>query len=262
MATQVYAGQFHEVRGSLTSLTTTAQYLLLPKGAQTLVLESLNPSAAGTVTQFLLNPFAAVVKTADGGATWTDYSEAAQDLDTATDVVLSSLDTLANGDALWVGSWVPFAGLSVDVDAANSNASVLAVHYPVALVMTNITPTDNTANAGATFGQDGTITWAVPTDWSPQPLRALLSGANNTIANGTRPLYWVRLTVSAALDSSTTQNSLVTINRSTQYAGIKAGLWQQEITWGHQGISCVQAKTSTGTADLQVTTGAKTRFAD
>ena len=262
MATQVFAGTFKEWRGSDTSLTTTAGLILLPKGAQFLALEAYNHSAAGVAAQVLLNPFLTVVKTADAGATWTDYSEAAQDADAATDVTLSSLDTLANGDALWVGSWAPFAGLSADVDAANGNASVLSGTYWNGTALSNISLTDNTAAAGATFAQDGTITWSVPTDWAPCKLRDRLSGANNAVVNGVTDLYWVRLVVSAALDSSTTLNSLVALNRSTLYATIKSGVLNQTIQWGHGGVGAIQAKTNSGTATLAAMFGAPVRFGD
>jgi hypothetical protein len=129
------------------SLSTTAATVGLPKGTG---FVSLDPGTYSTavVARIAFSPYLLVLKTADSLATMTDYSDAAQDADAATDVTLSSLDTLANGDSLWVGSHVPFRGLSVDVDAANGTASVLTGTYWDGAALTNISLTDGTTSAG------------------------------------------------------------------------------------------------------------------
>jgi hypothetical protein len=59
------------------------------------------------------------------------------------------------------------------------------------------------------------------------------------------------LSVSAALDSSTTANSLRALNRSTAYMEIVSGrAIEQAVTVGPGGISCVEALTDAGTANL------------
>ncbi len=167
-------------------------------------------------------------------------------------MVLSSLDTLANGDALWLGSHLPFRGVAVDVDAANGTASVLAGHYWDGNSLEALTVTDGSDAAGATLGQDGLITWTMPADWTPATLRSAGSAAAGVVAGG-RELYWVRLTVSAALDSSTTLNSLHALNRvAPTYALTTGRVLERRITRGLGGVGCVEALTDAGTANLLV----------
>lgn len=256
MATETFPAPLGELRsahpsaGGL-SLTTTLQTLGLPKGTSALILEGRNYSTA-VVVRVLRNPYLLVYKTADSLATITDYSEAAQDNDATTDVVLSSLDTNANGDALWIGSHLPIRGLSVDVDATNGTASVLSGTYWNGSSLSNISLTDNTASGGATFAQDGTITWSVPTDWVAAPLVTIGSAANSIGGSGL-PFYWVKLVVSAALDSSTTLNSIHALNRSTAYFELTSGrIWEEVVRRGPGGVGSIEALTDAGTANLLV----------
>lgn len=259
-----YAGALTDIRaasaaGGGTALSTTLALITLPKGADQLSIEGRNFTTA-VVAQVLLNPYLLVLKTTDNLATVTDYSEDAQDGSTSTDVVLSSLDTLANGDALWLGSDVPFLGVQVDVDAANANAATLAGHYWNGSALAALTVTDGSAAAGATFGQDGNITWTLPTDWVPASLRALGQSPGN-VPGASLPLYWVRLSVSAALDSSTTLNSLLAINQSTAYAELVSGRVLELAVRTRQlgGVGCIQAKTDAGTANLIVNAASRGR---
>lgn len=256
MPTEIHAASVGEIRsastaGGGTALSTTPVFIQLPKGAAHLILEARN-FATAVVAQIAINPWLVVLKTADGLATSTDYSDAAQDASVSSDVVLSSLDTLANLDAVWIGAALPFRGLAVDIDAANSNASVLAAHYYNGTTLTTITPTDGTASGGATFAVDGNITWTMPTDWVRATLLALVATATNTTPFAQMPLYWVRLTVSAALDASTTINSLLAMNRSTAYWELTSGRAIEEaIDWGSPGdVGCIEARTDAGTASL------------
>src|SRR5688572_15941194 len=112
-----------------TAMSTTAALTLLPKGTAHVYLTPRNFSTA-VVVGVAVNPYLIVLKTDDLLVTAPDdYSDAAQDGSTTTDIVLSSLDTAANGDFLYVGSHIPFRGVTVDVDAANGTASVLTVKY-------------------------------------------------------------------------------------------------------------------------------------
>lgn len=215
-----------------------------------------NYQGGAVVVKFNFNPYLTVFKSTDALVTQTnitDYSDNAQDNSTSTDVTLSSLDTLANGDALYVGSWTPFGGLTVDVDATNSTASVLTVHYWNGSAWTDISATDGTDNAGATFGQDGSITWTVPAAWASVALQDTATTIIRGVGILTAPQYWVRLSVSAALDSSTTQNSIIAINRDTTYGEIPAGMSiEQGITVGPGGFYSITALTDAGSASLIV----------
>lgn len=250
---------------SLTSTLSVGQTLGLPKGTRVLILEGTNYASNATVIRVMRNPYLYVLKTVDSLATISDYSPMASDNDAATDVVLSSLDTNANGDALWVGSHVPFRGVAADVDAVNGTASVLSGTYWNGSALSNISLTDNTASGGVTFAQDGTIVWSVPSDWAQATLAAIVGyTSGQTVPASREELFWVKLVVSAALDSSTTLNSLHALNRSTNYIDLTAGrIWEEQISSGPGGLGSIEALTDTGTASLLVTVatvGGRSRF--
>lgn len=256
MATEVQAGPLGEIRaastaGGGTALSTTAVCIPIPDGTRTVQYIARNFTTA-VVLKLARNPYLLVYKTADSLATITDYSSAAQDGDAATDVVLSSLDTLANGDALWVGAHLPFRGVQVDVDAANGTVATIAGHYWDGNSLEALSVTDGSASGGATFAQDGAITWTMPTDWAPGALSTVGSAAQ-TISRSGNALYWVRLTVSAAMDSSTTLNSLLALNRSTAYAEYPTGVALEErFQKGVGAWGCIEALTDAGTGNLIV----------
>lgn len=136
--------------------------------------------------------FEFVRKTVDNGVSYTDYTSEAGDGNPATHVVLSSLSTLANGDGLIVGAQhTKFNKISVDMDASvNSNASTLAAAYWNGSDWVNVSGlTDGTNNGGATFGQDGDITFTEPDDWKECAIDGVTA-------------FFIRLTVSATLDAS------------------------------------------------------------
>lgn len=269
MATETLTGPLGEVRaastaGGGTALTGTAQRIVLPLGTKHIDLVPRNFSTA-VVVQWLKNPWLTVVKTTDAlvaESNLTDYSVEAQDGSTATSVVLSSLGTAAQGDFLYVGSHLPFAGVEIDVDAANGNASVITVKYRKAdNTWADISDTDGTASGGASLAQDGSVTWTVPSDW----ITCRLFDAGDTKLNlgfAKEDMYWTRWEWSAALDASTTLDSMIAINRSTTYHEIPSGMaWAEAVTVGKGGISSIQAKTDAGTANLIVDCAARGRFA-
>lgn len=258
MATEVLAAAVGELRAASTAdggtaLTTTATYILLPQLAYHIFITPRNFSTA-VVAKWLLNPWLAVLKTIDAMATApTDYSSAAQDADATTDVVLSSLDTLANGDFLLIGSHLPFRGCYLDVDAPNgAAASTLAVAYWNGSAWVSISATDGTSDATRPFAVDGLVYWTVPTDWTKAKLTDLYPTTPvSTYTN--MPLYWTRWSVSVAVDSSTTLNSLVAANRSTAYAEWLSGqAFEERITKAPGGVGCIEALVNAGTANLIV----------
>lgn len=253
MATEIFNGPVGEVRIAGASkgvaCTTTAAFTQVPAGTKTIQLIPRN-FATAVVVRYALCPWLTVLKTADLLATFTDYSQEANDGSTGTDITLSSLDTLANGDAVYVGSHLPFRGLVVDVDSTNATASTLSVYYWNGSAWADTSASDGSASGGATFAQDGNITWTVPTAWVKAPLMT-----TNSLASGTGmytdPKYWVRLTVSAALDSSTTLNSLIAMPRSTSYSEItEITPLEFGIQSGDGGVAGVEALTDAGTANL------------
>lgn len=235
--------------GGGTALTSTAVRIVLPLGTKHITLLPRN-FATAVVVQWLKNPWLTILKTQDLLVTEpTDYSEAAQDSSTSTSVVLSSQGTAAQGDYLYVGAEIPFSGVAVDIDAANSNASVLTVNYRKNDgTWATTSASDGTDSGGASMAVDGNVTWTVPTDWDTTSLRLAGDTKLNILAH---PLFWTRWQFSAALDSSTTADHMLSINRSTTYHELLSGVgWEEAVTVGPGGISSIQAKTDAGTASL------------
>ncbi len=257
MATETLAGPLGEVRsastaGGGTALTGTAARIVLPRATKQLQLIPRNFSTA-VVVKFNLNPFLTVLKTTDLLATTlTDYSEQAQDNDTGTDVTLSSLSTLANLDALYVGAYVPFSGVQIDVDAGNGTAGTILVQYWNGSAWTDTSATDGTIST-TSLNQDGNVTWTVPTAWVMERLDVAEPTAMRNQGILTEPQFWTRWSWSGGLDSSTTLNSMIAINRDTTYAEIPSGLtWEQAVTVGPGGIYSITVLTDAGTANLIV----------
>jgi hypothetical protein len=242
----IVAADFGEIRGldgvaGGKAISTTKARVLIPPSTKALRIKAHNAASSATVAQLFMFPHLSVLKTADDGATFTDYSSEAQDEDATTDITLSSLDTAANDNFLYVGAHRKFAGLTADIDAGNDTASVMTVKYYAGNQgWLDISDTDGTDVAGDTLKQDGDITWTAPANWK------------KTIVNGL-DLYWVRIEVSVALDSSVTLNSLwpIMVGSAFQLAIGEAPL-EVSITTGVQGWRCIEAITDTGTCDLIV----------
>uniref|UniRef100_A0A6M3XVB5 Uncharacterized protein n=1 Tax=viral metagenome TaxID=1070528 RepID=A0A6M3XVB5_9ZZZZ len=260
MANEIFAGDLGEIRlagaSKGVSLSTTAAYTSLPEGTHYVTLTPRN-FATAVVARFALCPYLIVLLTTDALAAsgnLTDYSSAAQDADTATSVVLSSLDTAANNDYLYVGSWLPFAGVHCDVDAANSVASALTVNYWDGTAWTTTSATDNTKSGTTTFAQDGTVTWSVPTDWVPDSLvdiGAATAGIGTHV--GVQDIYWTRWQVSVQLDTQVTLDHMVGMPRSTAYAELLNGqAFEATINMGIGGVGGIVALTDAGTANLLI----------
>lgn len=272
MPTQVMPGVNLELRsagfvsGGLAATTTVKTVGLLP-GTKYVSLATHNLGATTVAVSFALNPWLTILKTADGGATFTDYSEVAQNDSADTGVVLSSLDTLANGDAVFIGSHVQFRGLQFDLDDLNATASVLTASYYNGTTWADTSDTDGTISTGATMGQDGAVTWTVPTAWTSETLENIMGKADEPfkptfvkpvagINLYVTPQYWIRLEVSAALDSSTTAHQIHALNRSVSYAQIANDApHQQALNRGRGGFGSIEYRTDTSTADLLINVG-------
>ncbi len=257
MAQPTYSGPLGELRSASTAaggtaLTTAPVVIPLPAGIHHVMIEGRNYTAA-VVSQIALTPYLFVLKTADDLATVTDYSSAAQDNNTSTDVVLSSLDTIANLDYIMVGSHLPFRGVVIDVDATNSVASVLTVKYRKSdNTWATTSATDGTISAATTMAVDGNVTWTMPTDWIPCKLTDT-GTIGAAVPHRGSMLYWTRWEVSVALDASTTLNSMMALARSTAYYELPTGrLIEEEIKQGPYGWAGIEARTDAGTANLIV----------
>ncbi|MGH2362436.1 MAG: hypothetical protein ACRDGM_18080 [bacterium] len=254
MPTEITQSAYGEWRTAAAStglaVTTTRKTVALPKGTEFIRLIPRNFSTA-VVVICRHNPWLDVLKTTDALATATDYSENAQDGDTATTVLMNSFDTAANNNYLYVGSHLPFAGVNVTIGNTNSIASVLTVNYwNGAWVTTGAT--DGTIATGFTFGQSGLVTWAVPADWLVGTLRAIVgAGTGAAIPHQNETLYWTRWQVSVAFDASVTATEFTALNRSTSGIEIPSTFdHSQKAHRGFKGFGAVEAVTDAGTANL------------
>lgn len=137
------------------------------------------------------NP-AAVLRTGDGGQIYADLTAAVSDRDSGTYGHLDSLGAVADGAWLLVGGHAPFAAVAVTMSAAaNANAADLAAEYWDGGAWTTVVGlSDGTARDGTTLARDGEVRFDEPSEWR----RATINGVE---------AFWLRLTVGAALDSST-----------------------------------------------------------
>lgn len=266
MATEIIKTMLGEHRAASTAdggtaLGTAAVCVPLPFGSNYVWVKPRNFAGGATVAKLTFNPWIHVLMTKDLFATApTDLSDVAQDGSTSTDLDLSSFNTLANGDMLLVLSRVPIRGVLADIDAANGNASVLTVNYwhKGQKAWTTTGATDNTAAAGKSIAQDGTIEFTVPTDWGVASLREIADKAGYNLPKGAwehedMPFYALQFVWSAALDAACRLNSLYALNRSTAYSEWVSGdTLEGMIQTGPGGIGCIEALVNAGTGNLIV----------
>lgn len=262
--------KFMEVRGIGTSagvaLTTTVAYQGLVVGTNWIEITPRNFASAAAVARFLLSPYLITVITRDSLTTKVDpayirsLSDELQDDDTTVALVLNSFDTAANGDYIYIGSHIPFAGVRVDGTNFNSNASTLTVNYWNGRSWVSISATDGTASAGATFAQDGSVTWTVPTQWASSSLNST-GDSNYQVSPYDTSQYWTRWEVSAALDATVNVLRMQPINRFTTYMErVSEQPYSQSVDFAPGGISTIQALTDAGTANLVISAASYGEF--
>lgn len=138
-----------------------------------------------------------VLKTVDNFGTFTDHTANLTDRSRSTYMDLSSLDTLANGDAVLVGFDDQFLGVQFLRGASterNSTVTTLAAAVSTgAGTWATVAIDDGTRVSGSySLLQDGLVTIKPSADISAW-VKATYNGQSK---------YWLRLTVSAALDAT------------------------------------------------------------
>lgn len=237
------ARQLSAVDGGTGLTAGTAVYVALPQGTNYVQIKPRNFITA-VVAQLGFCAYLWVMKTADDGDTFTDYSSEAQDQAAGTDVTLSSLDTAANGDYLYVGAGKKFNAIKADIDSANGTASVMTAEVYTKAGWVAQAITDGTASGGATLAVDGNISWTETANWE------------KTRVNG-RMGYWIRFKVSVQLDSSVTLNALTAEPRWEVSGGGEFELVSGDnelfaIDAGPSGYRFIKADVNAGTGSLIV----------
>jgi hypothetical protein len=121
--------------------------------------------------------------------TGKDYSDQTTDGLTTTSADVDALGTNAT-DALCICCPVNPAGLKFTIGVANTTTATMTVSYWKGSWQA-LTITDNTAAAGKTLAQTGTVTWTAPSD----ALETHMYGVCG---------FWLKITFSAALSAGTT----------------------------------------------------------
>lgn len=261
--------------GTVLTHATAVVYIPVPRiiGHGILRLNARNFASSALVARYLLNPRMVMLITNDGGATFTDVSDALADVNTATNMAISALKTLGKGGAIYIGTPFDIGGLVVDVGTVNAVAAVLGVHFWNGSAWTAVSGyTDNTITAGVTMAKDGTVVWTPPTTSVPARLADIANAAPlpalqekdfplSTVGQYLfRDYRWYRLSVTNAADTPLTSPStilqILSINKSTAYAEMVASdvpVVEVDISTEpgeSEGISCIQADTDTGTGNL------------
>jgi hypothetical protein len=119
-----------------------------------------------------------------------EYSREVRNLTDATAVaVLDSLNTYAAFECIFINTKVTCNSLTFDMAAVNGNASVASLYFWNGTAWTAVSGfSDGTASGGATFGQDGAMTWTKPTTEQEK----YQYGVNG---------FWYQIRVSAQLDA-------------------------------------------------------------
>lgn len=264
-------GRAVSTAGGGTALNTTA--VLIPIGSRgkysgTGQLNISPRNAAGAaIVKYALTPRVSVLIVIDGFLGLpTDESDDAQDDSVSTDVTLSSTPGWPVG-AVYVGAPGEFRGLRADVDAANSNASVLTGEYWNGSAWVDAVITDGTASGGATMAVDGDITFTPAAAWTPGRLIDILNKSRVVAFQGPpawgsiaeimdKPLFWLRLKPSLALDASTTLNSFMALARTANYDEMRIDEGVEfegdGINTDVDGLGAVEALVDAGTASLIV----------
>lgn len=127
----------------------------------------------------------------------TTSTEVKANLIDADSTTTASFNSFAATSKFYIGSRKKFRGMYVDITNANGTANTIAVKYTTAeATFSTVAGLVDNTDTGGSFGQDGLITWTLPTDWLPVK-------ANLSYAELDESLFWVELSWDVAFDSTT-----------------------------------------------------------
>lgn len=120
-----------------------------------------------------------------------DLTQEVTDGLSSTSVTITTLDTYANNECLFICTPVPANKLTWDLGSVNNNAATGTLSYRKNdNTWADTSETDGTINSNATMGKDGSMTWDTPSDEIP----TMMFGVSG---------YWYRWVTSAQLDNIT-----------------------------------------------------------
>ena len=132
-------------------------------------------------------------------------------LDRESAIGTTMLSSMAVGDFMYVGFAGIVGGFTFDSTTVNAVTTTLTGDYSAPnKTWTALSITDGSATGGATFAQDGNITWTVPANWTQSDLKSMtpISSVPNKPV-----LYWARFAVSATLTAGTAFTNLTVLGR-------------------------------------------------
>jgi hypothetical protein len=232
----------------------------IPYGSDYVSITPRNLSGAAVV-KIALNPYLSVFWTDTSGVNIINIGEELQDGDSVA-IAIDDLPTFANGGAMYVGSRIPFRGVSIEVGSdPNGTGNDLTVNYWTGGSWVDISDTDST-DTGASLAVDGTVLWTVPDPWPAASLKAIGTQIGsgfefNLPSDAPRlatPMYWTRWEWTNAMDSSTDINAMYALAQTSKYAEYLTGQ-TFEIMVSKREIASVQGVTNAGTANLLVNVG-------
>jgi hypothetical protein len=123
--------------------------------------------------------------------------------DSAAPIALTLSSLVAADDAVYVRGLQPYEGVKITINAANGSSSTITAKYWTGSAWAAFSSvSDGTASSGASFGQTGSITWTLPTNWA-------INAINDTVG------YHVQFTFNNNFDSSVSTTDIDLIQRDT-----------------------------------------------
>lgn len=154
------------------------------------------------------------------GTDYLDFTGVLTDNNTATGMDVNSFGTTAGNTWFVVGFWQPFTAINVVIGQDNGTSRTIVLEawdgsawQPIAGV------TDGTSDSGRTFFQTGKITFPRPSAWEKTVLNE---------SSSERQTYFVRVSFSGTVDSSTSATGISVDYREEVNAFGKAGV---DVLW-------------------------------
>ena len=239
--------------GETLSLSTNLASLGIPKGYQQAIVH-----APSSDFRLAINPALIDAVFYDASAdTGSEYKrtgsggiELVQDLTDRTHVGAAGTTT---SDFLYLCFAEPVGGLRVTIGAANASSATLAATYRKNDdTWANLSPTDGTADSGATLAQTGSITWSAVTDWKAAQLVGPQGIVTTESEHPTAKGFWMRLAWGGALDSDTEISDIWGLNDATTRGYFQSGT-DYGLSFDRRVIGSIEVILASSTDTMQIT---------
>lgn len=244
-------------RGETLALSTTLASLGMP-GIETKQAIFYNPAV-----DFRLhyNPAIRAISfydaSASAGSRFKDLTRVLTDRQTTGSG--TTMDDRAAGDRLYICTSDIIGGFYIDMVGAsvNGEASVLTLTYWDGSAFTTTSATDNTASGGASFAQDGTITFTAPDALSaplggPAPDSILRVLGTQEADAPTEQGFWWRFAWTLIFDADTEVENIWTLNKDTNRGYYRYGQ-EYHVSFDRRNIGAIEAVLAASTDTMEIT---------